>query len=179
MKPIRNPDSAAGDWYVDTACIDCEASRHVAPNLIIERNGKSVFAKQRVRIRTTSQTPAIRQAVWRARMDPCRRSLGGAVCNRSPGRHVRARHRTGRRCDSSAGTYARQRCLSARRLGAVHGRLAGLEHARTWTELTASLDKLTAYRFEWLLPGHGWPVHLSAAEMNGRLRALVERMRLR
>ena len=57
-RSIRNADSAPGDWYVDTACIDCGASRHVAPNLIIERNGKSVFAKQRVRIRTTSQTPA-------------------------------------------------------------------------------------------------------------------------
>ena len=39
-RSIRNPDSAPGDWYVDTACIDCGASRHVAPNLIIERNGK-------------------------------------------------------------------------------------------------------------------------------------------
>jgi glyoxylase-like metal-dependent hydrolase (beta-lactamase superfamily II) len=32
----------------------------------------------------------------------------------------------------------------------------------SWTELTGSLDKLTAYRFEWLLPGHGWLVHLQA-----------------
>ena len=46
MKPIRNPDSAAGDWYIDTACIDCGASRHVAPSLIVARNGKSVFARQ-------------------------------------------------------------------------------------------------------------------------------------
>ena len=48
MTPIRNPDSAAGDWYVDTACIDCGASRHVAPGLIVERNDKSVFARQPV-----------------------------------------------------------------------------------------------------------------------------------
>jgi glyoxylase-like metal-dependent hydrolase (beta-lactamase superfamily II) len=47
----------------------------------------------------------------------------------------------------------------------------------SWTELTASLDKLADYRFEWLLPGHGWPVHLPAEEMNARLRALVARMR--
>ena len=45
-RSVRNPDSAPGDWYVDTACIDCGASRHVAPELIVERNGKSVFARQ-------------------------------------------------------------------------------------------------------------------------------------
>ena len=46
MKPTRNPESVAGDWYIDSACIDCGASRHVAPNLIVERHGKSVFARQ-------------------------------------------------------------------------------------------------------------------------------------
>ncbi len=59
MKPIRNPDSAPGGWYVDTACIDCGASRHVAPNLIVERNGKSVFTRQ-------PTTPDEQLAAWRA-----------------------------------------------------------------------------------------------------------------
>jgi glyoxylase-like metal-dependent hydrolase (beta-lactamase superfamily II) len=44
--PRRNPDSVAGDWYIDTACINCAASRHVAPGLIVERGDKSVFARQ-------------------------------------------------------------------------------------------------------------------------------------
>jgi len=47
----------------------------------------------------------------------------------------------------------------------------------SWRTLTASLAKLADYRFEWLLPGHGWPAHLAADEMNARLRALVIRMR--
>jgi hypothetical protein len=47
----------------------------------------------------------------------------------------------------------------------------------SWRALTASLAKLGDYRFEWLLPGHGWPAHLAADEMNARLRALVIRMR--
>lgn len=59
MKPTRNPDSAPGDWYIDSACIDCGASRHVAPNLIVERNGKSVFARQ-----PASGTEQL--AAWRA-----------------------------------------------------------------------------------------------------------------
>ena len=59
MKPIRNPDSPPGDWYIDTACIDCGASRHVAPDLVIERNGKSVFARQ-------PETPDEQLAAWRA-----------------------------------------------------------------------------------------------------------------
>lgn len=59
MKPVRNPDSAHGDWYIDTACINCGASRHVAPGLIIEHNDKSVFAKQ-------PGTPKEQLAAWRA-----------------------------------------------------------------------------------------------------------------
>jgi glyoxylase-like metal-dependent hydrolase (beta-lactamase superfamily II) len=35
----------------------------------------------------------------------------------------------------------------------------------SWTELATSLGDLAAYRFDWLLPGHGWPVHLPAGEM--------------
>jgi glyoxylase-like metal-dependent hydrolase (beta-lactamase superfamily II) len=42
----RNPASAPGDWYIDSRCIDCGASRDVAPGLIIRRQGKSVFARQ-------------------------------------------------------------------------------------------------------------------------------------
>lgn len=42
----RNPESSAGDWYVDTRCINCGASRHVAPELIVESRGLSVFARQ-------------------------------------------------------------------------------------------------------------------------------------
>lgn len=55
----RNPDSAPGDWYIDTRCIDCAASRTVAPGLIVERNGLSVFARQ-----PGSQEEII--AAWRA-----------------------------------------------------------------------------------------------------------------
>jgi hypothetical protein len=39
------------------------------------------------------------------------------------------------------------------------------------------MGQLAAYRFEWLLPGHGWPTHLPAEEMSARLLELVERMR--
>ncbi len=42
----RHPLSAAGDWYVDTRCIDCGASRDVARGLIVRRGGQSVFARQ-------------------------------------------------------------------------------------------------------------------------------------
>ncbi len=42
----RNSDSAPGDWYIDNRCIDCGASRDVAPGLVVLRKGKSVFARQ-------------------------------------------------------------------------------------------------------------------------------------
>ena len=46
----------------------------------------------------------------------------------------------------------------------------------SWKELTSSLSALAAWRFEWLLPGHGWPVQLPAEAMNARLHRLVSRM---
>ncbi|MGH8631629.1 MAG: MBL fold metallo-hydrolase [Burkholderiales bacterium] len=55
----RNPDSAPGDWYIDTQCIDCVASREVAPGLIVRRNGKSVFARQ-------PENAEEERAAWRA-----------------------------------------------------------------------------------------------------------------
>jgi hypothetical protein len=47
-REARNPASAKGDWFIDDRCIDCAASREVAPGLIVERGGKSVFARQPV-----------------------------------------------------------------------------------------------------------------------------------
>jgi glyoxylase-like metal-dependent hydrolase (beta-lactamase superfamily II) len=42
----RSPLSADGDWFVDTRCINCAASRNVAPGLLVEKGGGSVFARQ-------------------------------------------------------------------------------------------------------------------------------------
>jgi glyoxylase-like metal-dependent hydrolase (beta-lactamase superfamily II) len=57
----RHPLNASGDWYVDTRCIDCGAARTVAPGLIVEGGGQSVFARQP---RTADE---LLQA-WRARL---------------------------------------------------------------------------------------------------------------
>lgn len=57
----RHAANAAGDWYVDTDCINCKAAQMVAPGLIVERDGQSVFARQ----------PTTREELdmaWRARL---------------------------------------------------------------------------------------------------------------
>lgn len=57
----RHRDNAPGDWYVDTNCINCKAAQTVAPGLIVERGGQSVFARQ----------PATAEELtlaWRARL---------------------------------------------------------------------------------------------------------------
>jgi glyoxylase-like metal-dependent hydrolase (beta-lactamase superfamily II) len=284
MKPIRNPDSAAGDWYIDTACIDCGASRHVAPGLIVERNEKSVFARQprtpeerlaawravlvcptaSVRSETKQPRPnvtifpqEITSGVWRCGFN-ARSSFGahsyfverpaGNLLIDSP-RHaaelvkwfrdaggiadILLSHRDDvadadkyarefgarvwiHRDDRSAAPYATdlledgtERIIAPGvRAIAVPGHtrgsvvylvddrvlfsgdsLAWSERERdlvafedacwySWAELTESLGRLAAAcRFEWLLPGHGWPVYLPADEMRARLVALVARMR--
>jgi glyoxylase-like metal-dependent hydrolase (beta-lactamase superfamily II) len=283
MKPTRNTDSAPGDWYIDTACIDCGASRHVAPNLIAERHGKSVFVRQpttreeqlaawravlvcptasvrsetkQPRPQTTIFPQEITESVWRCGFNS-RSSFGahsyfvarrgGNLLIDSPRfatelvkwfedagglAHILLSHqddvadadkyaaRFGARVwihhdDRSAAPYATDLVEgeSARTIvpglivipvpGHTRGSVVYLLDDRvlfvgdslawsmrqqelvafrdvcwySWSALTASLAKLADYRFEWLLPGHGWFVHLGADEMNARLRALVTRMR--
>ncbi|MFL6582501.1 MAG: MBL fold metallo-hydrolase [Burkholderiales bacterium] len=282
MKAVRNPDSAPGDWYIDTACIDCGAARHVAPDLIVEQNGKSVFARQpstqeerlaawravlvcptaSVRSETKQRRPPgiifpeeLTNGVWRCGFN-ARSSFGahsyfaarpgGNLLIDSPRHsaelvkwfgnaggiaHILLSHQDDvadadqyakqfgarvwiHRDDRSAAPYAtdllegespcaigpgvmaipvpghtrgsvvyllEDRVLFAGDSLAWSARERDLVAFRdacwySWTKLTASLGKLTDYRFEWLLPGHGWPVHLPADEMNARLRALVARM---
>ena len=57
----RHPANAPGDWYIDRRCIDCGAARDVAPGLIVEKDGQSVFARQ-------PKTDAERIMAWRARL---------------------------------------------------------------------------------------------------------------
>jgi glyoxylase-like metal-dependent hydrolase (beta-lactamase superfamily II) len=283
VKRIRNPDSAPGDWFIDTECIDCGAACHVAPGLIVERNGRSVFARQpgtpeeqlaawravlvcptgSVRSETKQPRPAdrlfpqaITEEVWRCGFNARSsfgahsyfvRRRGGNVLVDSPRfagelvtwfaeaggiAHILLSHqddvadagkyaeRFGARVwihqdDRRAAPYASDLIEGeAERVivpgltaipvpGHTRGSVVYLLDDRvlftgdslawsmrqqdlvafrdacwySWSALTASLAKLAGHRFEWVLPGHGWPVHLEAAEMRERLQALVARMR--
>jgi glyoxylase-like metal-dependent hydrolase (beta-lactamase superfamily II) len=57
----RHSKNAPGDWYVDTRCTDCGAARDVAPGLIVEQDGQSVFARQ-------PKTKEELLMAWRARL---------------------------------------------------------------------------------------------------------------
>lgn len=46
----------------------------------------------------------------------------------------------------------------------------------SWKEQIASMKRLLDYRFEWVLPGHGRPVHLPADAMHASLERCVEWM---
>ncbi|WP_028208062.1 MBL fold metallo-hydrolase [Paraburkholderia nodosa] len=283
MKPPRNTDSVPGEWYIDTACINCGASRHVAPGLIVERNDKSIFVRQpgtpeeqlaawravfvcptaSVRSETKQLRPnavifpqQITSGVWRCGFNS--RSSFGAhsyFASRADGNllidspryaaelvkwfddaggiaHILLSHRDDvadadkyarrfgarvwiHREDSSAAPYATDLLddVSAPTIAAGVQAIPVPGHTRgsvvyllddrilcsgdslawspreqdlvafrdacwySWTELTESLSKLAVYRFEWLLPGHGWLAHLPAKEMSARLVALVARMR--
>ena len=48
----------------------------------------------------------------------------------------------------------------------------------SWPEQIRSMERLLDYRFEWVLPGHGRPVHLDSASMHASLEQCVEWMRL-
>jgi glyoxylase-like metal-dependent hydrolase (beta-lactamase superfamily II) len=57
----RHRANAPGNWYIDTRCTDCSAARTVAPGLIVERDGQSVFARQ-------PETEDELRMAWRARL---------------------------------------------------------------------------------------------------------------
>ena len=280
-REARNPASVEGEWYIDDRCINCAASREVAPGLIVERGGKSVFVRQPA---TEDDT----RAAWRAALLCPTASIGkegrreqppdlfpqelergvyrcGYNARSSFGSHsyfiqrkegnvlidspryvaklVRAFERLGgmkdillshqddvadadkyadrfgarvwiHHDDRSAAPYATD-LLKGTETTDIGGSLIAIPvpgHTRgscvflwrdtylfsgdslawsrrtqdliafreacwySWSELKRSLGRLTRYRFEWLLPGHGHSVHLPVAEMSSRLQALVERM---
>src|SRR5712691_11556865 len=43
---LRNEGNAAGDWFVDTRCIDCGTCREIAPDLFVATRGRSVVRRQ-------------------------------------------------------------------------------------------------------------------------------------
>jgi glyoxylase-like metal-dependent hydrolase (beta-lactamase superfamily II)/ferredoxin len=45
---LRNDDNVAGDWFVDTRCIDCGTCREIAPDLFGEQFGLSYVQRQPV-----------------------------------------------------------------------------------------------------------------------------------
>jgi len=47
----------------------------------------------------------------------------------------------------------------------------------SWTDQTRSMEKLLAYRFEWVLPGHGRIGHADATVMHEHLQRCVEGMK--
>ena len=49
----------------------------------------------------------------------------------------------------------------------------------SWPQQAGSMGRLAAYRFEWVLPGHGQRVYLPAAEMRQQVERLAESMRER
>ncbi|MDB5386255.1 MAG: beta-lactamase domain protein [Planctomycetaceae bacterium] len=49
----------------------------------------------------------------------------------------------------------------------------------SWLQQSESMEELAAYRFEWVLPGHGQRVHLPASEMRNQILRLAESMRSR
>ena len=47
----------------------------------------------------------------------------------------------------------------------------------SWPQQAESMEWLAAYRFEWVLPGHGQRVHLPEGEMREQIVRLAKSMR--
>lgn len=65
---LRHPANAAGAWYVDTRCIDCDTCRRLAPESFAEYGGQSVVKLQ--------PSGVDDPAVWRASVACPTQSIG-------------------------------------------------------------------------------------------------------
>src|SRR3954452_5293351 len=74
----RHPGNVAGDWFVDTRCIDCGTCREIAPSLFADAHGSSVVRRQPV---AGEQTDA-----WLAAQACPTMSIGTVSHRRRPGR---------------------------------------------------------------------------------------------
>lgn len=102
----RHPAGADGPWFVDQRCIDCDASRQVAPDLIVRNpgDGVSIFARQ-------PATEAEIAMAWRAVLVCPTRSVGHEAIRQPPpgvfphdlGDGV---HRLGHNAESSFGAHS-------------------------------------------------------------------------
>lgn len=64
----RHPDNVEGPWFVDDACIDCDAVRHVAPTMIGRSAGQAVVTRR-------PATDPEETTMWRAAITCPTRSL--------------------------------------------------------------------------------------------------------
>jgi glyoxylase-like metal-dependent hydrolase (beta-lactamase superfamily II) len=65
----RHPANAAGEWYVDERCINCDVSRQIAPDLFGEEDGQAVVVRQPANDEEV-------QAAWRAALACPTQSIG-------------------------------------------------------------------------------------------------------
>jgi glyoxylase-like metal-dependent hydrolase (beta-lactamase superfamily II) len=72
-----HPDNVDGPWFVDRRCIDCDAARQVAPELIGRSDRQSVVVRQ-------PETQAEQLAMWRAALACPTRSVRRDPPGRSP-----------------------------------------------------------------------------------------------
>jgi glyoxylase-like metal-dependent hydrolase (beta-lactamase superfamily II) len=73
----RHPANAAGDWFVDTRCINCDVSRQLAPGLFGEVDDQAVVLRQ-------PAGPDEELAAWRAALACPTQSIGTASRRRRP-----------------------------------------------------------------------------------------------
>jgi ferredoxin len=131
----RYPDNAAGDFYVDRTCIDCDACRRIAPAVFAEAAASNALAG------TSSWT---RRRRSRRHPDP-----------RPHARHAVLLYRDRFLFTGDHVTW------STRRGGLIAFRDACWY---SWEEQTRSMERLLDFSFEWVLPGHGaWHRAESAA----------------
>jgi hypothetical protein len=153
----RHSLNAPGEWYVDRRCTDCSAARTVAPGLIVDKDGQSVFARQ-------PKTKSEVMMAWRARL----------LC---PTASVRMETPS----DTPADVFPEKMTEDVYRLAwdfDDEDLVAFKDYCwHSWPEHLKSLRRLLEFPFEWVFAGHGGSMGLPRAEMHARLAALIVRSR--
>jgi ferredoxin len=175
---LKLPQNVEGDLYVDSTCIDCDTCRQLAPEVFARTDAaEAAFVHHPPRAGTERERALMALvACPTASIGSLTKADAAAAARRFPLEMAQDVFFCGFTAESSFGAWS---WLLRRPDG------TGLSASRSvcwysWAEQTRSMERLLAYPFERVFPGHG-PVYRARTpdEAHAALAALLLRMRTR
>src|SRR5205814_361766 len=190
---LKLADNVDGEFFVDSTCIDCDACRQIAPTVFHDIGDQSaVYHQPETEEELLAAQKALISCPTASIGDVSKRDMTDAIAG-LPEHIDDDVSRCGYTSESAFGAISDY--LQATNVLRDSPRFTGCHLAwnnereqlyafrsacwYSWNEQIESMARLLAYRFEWVLPGHGRPIRLTAEEMHAQLEQCVAWMKKR
>ena len=195
---LRLPENVTGDFFVDSTCIDCDACRQIAPETFSEDDEYSIVhhqprsaeeVKRALMALVACPTFADRfgcQRVMHADDGAARLAIEKALRGNRPmllDDQLLAIPVPGHTRGHTVLLYRNQFLFTGDHLAWSPNRQTLTAFPEvcwySWEAQTRSMEKLLDFRFEWVLPGHGWIHHDRPENMRTHLERCIDWMKMR